>query len=120
MGMGKTLQTISLICSDRDETSTPNQIDDAPKSKAKGKKKQSQKDGITDLKPRPTLVIAPTVALMQWKSEIEKFTSGWKVNLFHGASRHKDVESLENFDVVLTSCEFRSQLGGMGIDENDW
>ena len=50
MGMGKTAQTIALILSDF-------------------------KIGVK----QPTLVLAPTVAIIQWKTEIEKFTTGFKV-----------------------------------------
>lgn len=72
MGMGKTIQMLSLMMHDR----------------TKG----------------PNLVVAPTVALMQWKSEIETHTNNiLKVGLFHGASRAKDITELKDFDVILTS-----------------
>lgn len=72
MGMGKTIQMISLMMNDRTKS--------------------------------PNLVVAPTVALMQWKSEIETHTNNiLKVGLFHGASRAKSIEELSKFDVVLTS-----------------
>ncbi|KAL0081124.1 SNF2 family N-terminal domain-containing protein [Phycomyces blakesleeanus] len=71
MGMGKTIQTIALLLSD---------------------------------KKKPNLVIAPTVALIQWKREIETHTNNaLSVNLFHGASKLDDTESLEKYDVVLTT-----------------
>ncbi|GAA5832025.1 hypothetical protein JCM3766R1_003691 [Sporobolomyces carnicolor] len=75
MGMGKTIQTISLILSDWE----PNH----PKGS--------------------TLVLAPTVAIIQWKNEIEKFTEGFKVLVFHGQNRISKAKELENYDVVLTS-----------------
>ncbi|GAA5823589.1 hypothetical protein JCM11251_000689 [Rhodosporidiobolus azoricus] len=75
MGMGKTIQTISLILSDWSPTH--------PKGS--------------------TLVLAPTVAIMQWKSEIEKFTTGFKVLVFHGTNRLSNVKEMEKYDVVLTS-----------------
>ncbi|GAA5965494.1 hypothetical protein JCM8115_005772 [Rhodotorula mucilaginosa] len=75
MGMGKTIQTISLILSDWSP------------SHPKGS----------------TLVLAPTVAIMQWKSEIEKFTKGFKVLIFHGTNRLSNVKEMEKYDVVLTS-----------------
>ncbi|GAA5869892.1 hypothetical protein JCM3774_000522 [Rhodotorula dairenensis] len=75
MGMGKTIQTISLILSDWSP------------SHPKGS----------------TLVLAPTVAIMQWKSEIEKFTKGFKVLIYHGANRLNNVKEMEKYDVVLTS-----------------
>ncbi|BGP54753.1 hypothetical protein JCM8202_003260 [Rhodotorula sphaerocarpa] len=75
MGMGKTIQTISLILSDWSP------------SHPKGS----------------TLVLAPTVAIMQWKSEIEKFTKGFKVLVYHGTNRISNVKEMEKYDVVLTS-----------------
>ena len=70
MGMGKTLQMISLFVSDR---------------------------------KRPTLVVAQTVAILQWRNEIEKFTQNMKVVVWHGAQRSSDVRRLAESDVVLTS-----------------
>lgn len=60
---------------------------------------------MTDTKKRPNLVVGPTVALMQWKHEIEKHTEGevFKVLLFHGANRATTVEELEKYDIILTS-----------------
>lgn len=84
MGMGKTIQIISLFVSD-------------------GKK--------------PNLVIAPTVAVMQWKNEIAAHTEGLKVLVWHGSSRESNCEELQKYDVVLTtyavmeSC-FRKQQSG--------
>jgi DNA repair protein RAD16 len=88
MGMGKTIQTIALILSDR----------------IPGDRKQ-------------TLVIAPTVAIMQWRNEIEKFAKGITVNVWHGGNRSNAQEEMENFDVVLTSfavleSAFRRQNSG--------
>ncbi|PWZ00250.1 hypothetical protein BCV70DRAFT_161241 [Testicularia cyperi] len=71
MGMGKTIQMISLMLSDR---------------------------------KKPCLVVAPTVAIMQWRNEIEKYTEPkLSVILWHGASRTQDLKTLKSADVVLTS-----------------
>ncbi|KAF9242937.1 SNF2 family N-terminal domain-containing protein [Melanogaster broomeanus] len=84
MGMGKTIQMISLF--------------------------------VSDLK-RPNLVIAPTVAVMQWRNEINAHTENMDVLVWHGASRIANPEELEKYDVVLTtyavveSC-FRKQQTG--------
>lgn len=60
---------------------------------------------MMDQTKRPNLVVGPTVALMQWKNEIEKHTveGSLKVLLFHGANRATSVEELEKYDVILTS-----------------
>ncbi|CAO1620324.1 unnamed protein product [Sympodiomycopsis kandeliae] len=84
MGMGKTIQMISLFLSDR---------------------------------KKPTLVVAPTVAIMQWRNEIAKYTSDFKVLVWHGATRESDVAKLKEYDVILTSyavleSSFRKQEVG--------
>ncbi|KAF5346937.1 hypothetical protein D9758_010160 [Tetrapyrgos nigripes] len=84
MGMGKTIQIISLLVSDN---------------------------------KKPTLVVAPTVAIMQWKNEIETHTDGMKVCVWHGSSRESNVKELSKHDVVLTTyavveSSFRKQESG--------
>lgn len=79
--MGKTIQTISLILSDFNPSDR-----------------------------KHTLVLAPTVAIIQWKNEIAKFTEGMKVVVFHGANRIKNMDELKKHDIILTSCESFSLL----------
>lgn len=59
---------------------------------------------MNDLTKRPSLVVAPTVALMQWKNEIEQHTNGkLKIYTYHGASRTVNAAELDSFDVILTT-----------------
>ncbi|KAJ2076512.1 DNA repair protein rad16 [Coemansia sp. RSA 988] len=59
----------------------------------------------------PTLVVCPTVALLQWKAEIEAATDALSVFVFHGDERDKLVakdrtmikEELDKYDVILTT-----------------
>ncbi|KAI0289521.1 SNF2 family N-terminal domain-containing protein [Russula brevipes] len=66
---------------------------------------------------KPNLVVAPTVAIMQWRNEIDTHTSGMDVLVWHGALRITDPKELKKYDVVLTtyavveSC-FRKQQTG--------
>ncbi|KAI0299763.1 SNF2 family N-terminal domain-containing protein [Multifurca ochricompacta] len=66
---------------------------------------------------KPNLVVAPTVAIIQWRNEIESHTTGMNVLVWHGASRMTDPKELKKYDVVLTtyavleSC-FRKQQTG--------
>ncbi|KAJ2880369.1 DNA repair protein rad16, partial [Coemansia aciculifera] len=60
---------------------------------------------------RPTLVICPTVALLQWKSEIEAATDALSVFVYYGNERKKMLDGQGNanpsefakYDVVLTT-----------------
>ncbi|KAH7108156.1 SNF2 family N-terminal domain-containing protein [Auriculariales sp. MPI-PUGE-AT-0066] len=70
MGMGKTIQMISLLVHDR---------------------------------CKPNLVVAPTVAVIQWQNEILANTRNFKVYLWHGQSREQNIKELQKYDVVLTT-----------------
>lgn len=76
MGLGKTIQAVSLIMSD------------FPAKK-------------------PSLVLVPPVALMQWTSEIASYTDGTlKTFIFHGTnikSKGITAKELKTYDVVIMS-----------------
>ncbi|XP_021893748.1 DNA repair protein RAD16-like [Carica papaya] len=52
-----------------------------------------------------TLVICPVVAVTQWVSEIERFTSrgSTKVLVYHGANRGKSSRQFTDYDFVITT-----------------
>ncbi|KAJ2701783.1 DNA repair protein rad16, partial [Coemansia spiralis] len=60
---------------------------------------------------KPTLVVCPTVALLQWKAEIEAATSALSVFVYYGDARKKlsaepgtaPPAKLAQYDVVLTT-----------------
>lgn len=59
---------------------------------------------MNDLTKRPSLVVAPTVALMQWKNEIDQHTNGkLKIYTYHGASKTVNIADLAPYDVILTT-----------------
>lgn len=59
---------------------------------------------MNDTNKRPSLVVAPTVALMQWKNEINQHTNGkLKIYLYHGASKTVNIADLAPYDVILTT-----------------
>ncbi|EIW72281.1 hypothetical protein TREMEDRAFT_36553 [Tremella mesenterica DSM 1558] len=71
---------------------------------------------LSEPRRKPSLVVAPVVALMQWKHEIETHAEGFSVTLWHGSGRIKAAE-LKKFDVVLVSygtleASFRRQQRG--------
>lgn len=92
MGMGKTIQTISLIL----EHDTPPVTDRMERGEVVGN----------------NLVVAPVAAVLQWKQEIERFTKpgSLKVHVYHGSKRSKGTTrsdyggvEIENADVVITT-----------------
>ncbi len=75
MGLGKTLQTIAHLQTEVSE-------------------------GRADI---PSLVIAPTSLMGNWKREIQKFAPGLKVVGYHGPKRHGRWSKVKDADIVLTS-----------------
>lgn len=88
MGMGKTIQAISLVVTARDLHATS----EASCSSSKGGNKC-------------TLVICPLVALIQWEKEIEKYTVNGSIRLlvFHGTKRPRGEVDFSRYDFVLTT-----------------
>jgi DNA repair protein RAD16 len=84
-----------------------------------GMGKTIQMIGLLLSEPRikPNLIVAPTVALIQWNNEITAHTSTISTYLFHGSKRTDDIEELMKYDVVLTTYNiiensFRKQTYG--------
>jgi len=75
MGLGKTLQTIAHIALEKAE-------------------------GRSD---RPSLVVAPTSLVSNWRREIGEFAPDLAVLVLHGPERHARFPSLHRADVVVTS-----------------
>ncbi|EPX70444.1 DNA repair protein RAD16 [Schizosaccharomyces octosporus yFS286] len=71
-----------------------------------GMGKTIQTIGLLLATPRgePTLVVAPVVAIMQWKEEIDVHTNkALSTYLYYGQSRNISSQDLLKYDVVLTS-----------------
>lgn len=66
----------------------------------------------------PILVIAPTVAIMQWRNEIDQHTGGsLSMLVFHGQNRTSSMAEIMKHDVVLTTYSlvgsvYRKQQSG--------
>ncbi len=76
MGLGKTLQTLTHILTE---------------------KQSGQSRGL------PTLVIAPTSVVPNWRAEALKFTPDLRVLVLNGPERKKYFRSIPHADLVLTS-----------------
>ncbi|KAJ3670458.1 hypothetical protein LUZ60_010782 [Juncus effusus] len=88
MGMGKTIQAISLVLTSR-------RLQD---QKIASSSSQSETN-------KCTLVICPVVAVIQWAGEIERHTEKGKVRvlIYHGAKRGKGEVDFGKYDFVLTT-----------------
>lgn len=53
--------------------------------------------------PLPTLIVAPTSLLMNWKREAERFTPSLKVLILHGNLRKENFPHLNRYDIILTT-----------------
>lgn len=76
MGLGKTLQTLAHILTE---------------------KQSGHSRGL------PTLVIAPTSVVPNWRAEVLKFTPSLRVLVLNGPDRKKYYRSIPHADIVLTS-----------------
>lgn len=76
MGLGKTLQTLTHLMAEKSS------------GRSKG---------------RPSLVIAPTSVVPNWRAEAVKFTPGLRVLVLNGADRKKYFRSIPHADLVITS-----------------
>ena len=76
MGLGKTLQTLAHL------------MEEKVSGRSKG---------------RPSLVIAPTSVVPNWRAEVIKFAPGLRVLVLNGADRKKYYRSIPHADIVITS-----------------
>ncbi|KAM3344549.1 DNA repair protein RAD16 [Capsicum galapagoense] len=96
MGMGKTVQAIALVLAKRElgqAVSDSSLLSPAPCT--------SQELPAV----KGTLVICPVVAVIQWVSEIDRFTTKGsnKILVYHGANREKNIEKFAEYDFVITT-----------------
>lgn len=75
MGLGKTLQTIAFL----------------------------QYLKLNKKNPQPSLIIAPTSLIFNWKNEIEKFCPTLKMLTYVGLNRHENREEFKKYDIVIST-----------------
>ena len=75
MGLGKTIQTLAHL------------------SRLKENKKLTN----------PSLIVMPTSLIANWKNEAKKFTPNLRVLSLHGSDRAQRFETLDDYDVLLTT-----------------
>ena len=86
MGLGKTLEVIACLMMEREEATQTG----ATQATAAGRTVGSE--DVERLPP--TLVIAPTSVLGNWRREIERFAPQLVTLVHQGSARHKDTQSL--------------------------
>mgnify|MGYP003683735511 CR=1 FL=1 len=114
MGMGKTIQTLALIATHRNEQRLP--ADRPPPAThpalveegGGGASGSASASSVQTCRPcrhaGGTLVICPVIALVQWQAELAKNTDGsLSVFVYHGNKRPDAAAQLAQYDVVLTS-----------------
>lgn len=103
MGMGKTIQAISLMLTNRPSLKDSNTLANWDASDLSHDFKGTAKER------GGTLLVLPTVAIRQWQTEISRFTreGSLTVKVYHGSDRSTSVEDLLDFDVVITSYKVK-------------
>ncbi|GMQ87533.1 MAG: hypothetical protein BMS9Abin08_0737 [Gammaproteobacteria bacterium] len=81
MGLGKTVQALAHVLLEREQ-------------------------GRAD---RPSLVVAPTSLMFNWRHEAERFTPQLKVLVLHGPQRHEQFADIANHDLILTTYPLLSR-----------
>lgn len=89
MGLGKTIQIIALLASPEREEAAP------------------------------SLIVAPTTLLENWRREIAKFAPAIRTRIHQGARRTGNYRDLEPYDVVITSYDTVVRDGSM-FRMTDW
>ena len=97
MGMGKTIEMLSLIVAQYERGGLKPLSDDL-------------KNGGT-MKTGGTLIVVPLMVVSQWQSEIERFldpSSRITVLVHYGNKRTKSSIELSSYDIVITSYQTMS------------
>ncbi|KOC12823.1 putative SNF2 family helicase/ATPase [Aspergillus flavus AF70] len=110
MGLGKTVQAITLMLTNRKPEDGRRRIIDSEEDDGSGI--DSEGDGGKDDSKLPpglsksTLVVAPLALIKQWESEIAdkvEASHRLRVCVYHGNTRTKATDNLEDYDVVITT-----------------
>ena len=119
MGMGKTIQAIALMLTNR-----PSNI--SPEIRALWDKVPSDHGVLQQGKKfskAGTLIVLPTIAIRQWQQEILKYTreNSLRAMIYHGSDRDSNsTTDLLKYDVVITSykileIEYRKATAGTKV-----
>ncbi|SBT81177.1 DNA repair protein rhp16, putative [Plasmodium malariae] len=105
-GIKSEIEIVSNSIGKKEIKNKANEVKSQVKIEAiKDRSSDQSSDKIKNKLHGQTLIIAPIAAVMQWKSEIEKFVEGncLKLYVYHGSSRKISYEELIKYDIVITS-----------------
>ncbi|KAG4420889.1 hypothetical protein IFR04_005973 [Cadophora malorum] len=142
MGLGKTLQIISLVVQTRDNEalewskqtpcSSQDNRDLCPVRKGKNKVPLPKLDHVPlVLNCKTTLLVSPLSTIANWEEQMKQHVKPGtlKYYVYHGANRIKDVQKLAEFDIVITTygsvaTEFsnrsKKKPGVYPLEEMNW
>ncbi len=131
MGLGKTVQIIARLVNEKAEFDQDNQNDQVPgdaqvqelTKTTKGRKTkkasslesaspeltspESNESNLPNAIFKPTLLIAPTSVVGNWRKEIEKFAPHLRAIVHHGSDRIQEAPIFQtmcqNYDLIITS-----------------
>ncbi len=103
MGLGKTLQTIAMLLYAK-EKKAENPIGSAVQKPIEQLDMFSAyQESLKDFSPLNALIILPASLVFNWEEEIKRFAPQLSVYKHVGTKRHKKIELLQGFDVMLTT-----------------
>ncbi|KAE8376264.1 SNF2 family N-terminal domain-containing protein [Aspergillus bertholletiae] len=110
MGLGKTVQAITLMLTNRKPKNGQRRIVDSEDNDGSDNDSESDGDNNDSKLPpglsKSTLVVAPLALIKQWESEIAdkvETSHRLRVCVYHGNTRTKATDNLEDYDVVITT-----------------
>ena len=103
MGMGKTIEILSLIL-----TNTPHLLTRIQNYNFDGKPNQDYSNPNSKIplnETHSTLIVCPLSVLTQWTQEMQNHSvpNFLSIYVYHGANRNKDPKFLHNHDIVITT-----------------
>lgn len=107
MGLGKTIQSISLLL-----------VNPRPKCSPES----NDKKALPKIVEKCTLVVAPLALIKQWEAEIKNRVSDshkFRVCVHHGPQRTKRFEDLRKYDIVVTTYQILVSEHGSSSERAD-
>lgn len=104
MGLGKTLQIISLTVNSLGDSKTFAKKKYSP---PKDKERPDDNDDLPLLPVKTTLLISPLSTIGNWEEQIQAHVHPDTLNtyIYHGSKRETDLTKLANYDMIITTYQ---------------